>query len=323
MFPFESVFQNARKLGLPRYYLGFNWIDIDNIDYLLIKKGYNNTQIRTKKLENELIKLQNYNYKYNKCCFKKLNNNNIKNNNNNNISNIQKKDNLLIINNDNIINKTINDNTDITSDCNNYSEDSYDKNYDNIKKLKIKTKKKVRKKDNIDEIMEEIKIIEKENDEKTKKDLIENEKKYKEIRKKQHYKNIKKLKNKVKEQNNNGNLDIIEVNLKTKHNNIQEYFFHLREETFSEEHKDINFKKCLINLIINNKNKFDNICKINGCEKIYFDEEFNIFRLYVKKDDPENYQRIINATILLSNVIGKIRGEINKATNFFRKFALL
>ena len=62
--------------------------------------------------------------------------------------------------------------------------------------------------------MQEIKIIEKENDEKTKKDLIENEEKYKEIRKKQHYKSIKKLKNKVKEHKDNGDLDIIEANLK-------------------------------------------------------------------------------------------------------------
>jgi len=350
MFPLEPVFQNAKKLGLTRYYLGFNWIDIDDTEDLLIKEGFNDIQERTKELEKELILLQNYNYKNKLSCFKKLHN---KFNNNNNINNIniQKKDNFLIVNDDDdIINDTIDNlscdsdvivNSDIDSydsSDDNISDDYDDNNNDkksekknnenkkNIKKIKNKNKKKVRKEDNIDnidEIMQEIKIIEKENDEKTKKDLIENEEKYKEIRKKKHYKSIKKLKNKVKEHKDNGDLDIIEANLKTKQNDIHEYFFHLREETFSEEHTDINFKKCLINLIINNKNKFDNICNIIGCEKIYFDEEFNLFKLYVKRDDPDNYQRIINATILISNVVGKIRGNINKATNFFRKTALV
>jgi hypothetical protein len=48
MFPFESVFQNAKKLGLTRYYLGFNWIDIDDTEDLLIKEGFTNIQERTK-----------------------------------------------------------------------------------------------------------------------------------------------------------------------------------------------------------------------------------------------------------------------------------
>ena len=173
---------------------------------------------------------------------------------------------------------------------------------------KLKKNKNNKKEENIDNIM---KKVEKE---------INN--KYKKESQIQNDNNNKRL-SKILQKKNQGNMDIIEnaskTNNKINNNKVTyEYHYHLKEEVISIEHYDEEIKNVLFNLIIKNKDKIENIRIITKCDKLYFDETNKFFRLLVKKGIDES-KKIINATLLISNMIAKFREKIEQGKLFFNK----
>ena len=57
----KDVFDNARRLGLPDKYLGFQWSAMFDIEQDLIKKGCKRKDLNDE-LDKKLIELQNDNY---------------------------------------------------------------------------------------------------------------------------------------------------------------------------------------------------------------------------------------------------------------------
>jgi DNA repair exonuclease SbcCD ATPase subunit len=171
-----------------------------------------------------------------------------------------------------------------------------------------KKNKNINKEENLDNIIKE---VESEINNKSRKELqIQNDN------------NNKRLKKKL-EKKNRGEMDIIEnthrtVNEKNNEKVTQEYHYHLKEQVISIEHYDDGFKNALFNLIIKNKEKIEKIRIISKCEKLYFDETNNFFRLLVKRGIDE-YKKIASASTLISNMVFKLREKIEQGKLFFNK----
>ena len=171
-----------------------------------------------------------------------------------------------------------------------------------------KKNKNINKEENLDNIIKE---VESEINNKSRKELqIQNDN------------NNKRLKKKL-EKKNKGEMDIIEnthrtVNEKNNEKVTQEYHYHLKEQVISIEHYDDGFKNALFNLIIKNKEKIEKIRIISKCEKLYFDETNNFFRLLVKRGIDE-YKKIASASTLISNMVFKLRETIEQGKLFFNK----
>lgn len=308
--PFDRVINNARRLGLPSYISGFNWSAIMDLEEDIRKQGCIDEQEIYDELENYLIELQNTNYANNVGYFKKIKE----------LNNQQKYhqmqydivDNKQFDTQDYIVNNEQSDiQSDIQSDCN--------------KKKKKKKNKKNKEfiKDEKDEIDLAIKEIYEDENTKNKIKLREKaEEKADRLERIKYKKMIKNLDKRVEDPSGNGQLDIIQANMNTKNDEIHEYFFHLREEFYKEHYKNKIFNDALFYLIKKNKDQFNKIRIITKCINIFFYEKFNVFKLYVHGDDPKNYSKIINATILISNLVHKLRTKLSNGKEFIRKAAL-
>ena len=175
---------------------------------------------------------------------------------------------------------------------------------------KQKNKRNKISKDNnedIDKILEEIK----------KEDEIKN--KNKKIEK------MKTINSKIRETGID-EMDVIEENRDTSNQLNKEFLFHLREQIITIEYeeefeKDYNFKRALFALILKNKDKINKIKIITKCEKIFFDEEQHYFRIFIKKTD--QYNKILDAALLISNMVLKIRETLEQSKIFFKRTALM
>ena len=303
--PFDRVINNARRLGLPSYISGFNWTAIMDLEEHIRKQGCTDEQEIYDELENYLIELQNRNYANNVGYFKKIKELNNKEKYHQIDSNVEDNEQSDI---HDIVD---NEQSDIQSDCN--------------KKKKKKKNKKNKEfiKDEKDEIDLAIKeIYEDENTENKIKLREKAEEKADRLERIKYKKMIKNLDKRVEDPSGNGQLDIIQANMNTKNDVIHEYFFHLREEFYKEHNKDTMFNDALIYLIKKNKDQFNKIRIITKCINVFFYEKFNVFKLYVYGDDPKNYSKIINATILISNLVHKLRTKLSNGKEFIRKAAL-
>lgn len=163
--------------------------------------------------------------------------------------------------------------------------------------------------EDIDKILEEIK---KEEEIKNKNKNIE---KMKDIEQKMHETGI-------------GEVDVIEENKDNSNQSNKEFLFHLREQIISIEYekeydKDTNFRNALISLILKNEDKINKIKIITKCDEMFFDEEQNYFRIFVKKNDKDQYKKIISATLLISNMIVKLRETLEEGKIFFKRTAVM
>jgi len=138
---------------------------------------------------------------------------------------------------------------------------------------------------------------------------------------------MRSIKNKI-DNIGKGDMDVIEENKDTNKNKKKEFLFHLREEIITIEYekdyeKNNNFSNALISLIVKNKNKINKITIITKCNKIFFDEIYKCFRIFVNKNDNMQYKKIINATLLISNMIAKFRENLENGKIFFRRTAVM
>ena len=58
-------------------------------------------------------------------------------------------------------------------------------------------------------------------------------------------------------------------------------------------------------------------------ENLFFDTQQKYFRIFVKTNDKEQYKKIINATLLISNMILKLRENLEKGKIFFKRTAVM
>ena len=119
-------------------------------------------------------------------------------------------------------------------------------------------------------------------------------------------------------------MDIIQTGNENKNSKEQNYYYHLKEQIISIDYSesDKNYdskglKATLISIILNEKQKIENIRKITKCEELFFDNKNNYFKIIVIKEDKDHYKKIINATMLISNMIAKIRSKIEQAKIHF------
>jgi len=399
---FDRIIANARKLNLPRFNIGINWVDIYDIEQRLLNYNLNNKQL-SDRLDDEIIKLQNSYAEeilLSKKCYDSKNEiSNKINSNDNELDNLNDKkssfnDELLDIN-DMIDNyeeqiktredalksredvlksredalKSKEDNLKSREDALKSREDSVKSREDSVKskedalksredselerkvlEMKELERKELERKElelkelEIKEL--EMKELEKKERKKQKRERQKINKKNKNINKEENLDNIikeveseinnksrkelqiqndnnnKRLKKKL-EKKNKGEMDIIEnthrtVNEKNNEKVTQEYHYHLKEQVISIEHYDDGFKNALFNLIIKNKEKIEKIRIISKCEKLYFDETNNFFRLLVKRGIDE-YKKIASASTLISNMVFKLREKIEQGKLFFNK----
>ena len=392
---FDRIIANARKLNLPRFNIGINWVDIYDIEQRLLIYNLNDKQL-SDRLDDEIIKLQNSYAEemlLSKKCYDSKNEiSNKINSNHNELDNLNDKkssfnDELLDIN-DMIDNyeeqikiredevKSREDEVKSREDAVKSKEDALKSREDALKSREDALKSRedaVKSKEDADlerkvlemkelerkelerkelelkelEIKElEMKELEKKERKKQKRERQKINKKNKNINKEENLDNIikeveseinnksrkelqiqndnnnKRLKKKL-EKKNKGEMDIIEnthrtVNEKNNEKVTQEYHYHLKEQVISIEHYDDGFKNALFNLIIKNKEKIEKIRIISKCEKLYFDETNNFFRLLVKRGIDE-YKKIASASTLISNMVFKLREKIEQGKLFFNK----
>ena len=112
-------------------------------------------------------------------------------------------------------------------------------------------------------------------------------------------------------------------------NNIEDHLrncrYHLKEEMATKlikqeiiiEEYDEGFKNTLIAILLNSTEKINNIQKISRCYNIFFDKTNNNIVLSVLKNDPDYHRKILNAAMLISNMISKLRENIEKSKIIF------
>ena len=194
----------------------------------------------------------------------------------------------------------------------------------NIKKKNKIRKKKINKKEKkIEETDEDLNKILEEMQELDKINKRRRDNKLEEQENKKNTKNIKKIKNKI-ETLNRGEMDVIQNDKDNKNNNIKKYYYHLKEQIISidydnhdNEFDNNGFKMTLIRNILNEKEKIENIRKISKCNELFFDTKNNYFKILVVHNDKEQYKQIITATMLISNMVLKIREKIESAKIHF------
>jgi len=339
--------ENAKKLGYNRKTIGIPWCQISDIESHFIKKGFKGNDLISK-VDNDIVPLQNIYYEQgNKIIMnkikdikkrlleKQIQNNFYKNNDTKNINKITTN------------NKRINKNKKSKNKSKNNSKNNNgieDKEEDIDKILnEVETEMKIKEKnDNVKKLKKiKSKIIEAKNKNNITKTSISDNNTDANVGTPEGIK-IKKRKD---EMDKHG-MDVIEINSKTLRKPIQEYLFHLREQIISIDYDDnndnyngdngddyittheeynqkTNFKKALSWVIESNEEKINKINMITKCHKIIYDKDLYHFKLYVKKEDNEQYRKIINATVLISNMIGKFRENLETGRSFFKKTALM
>ena len=336
--------ENAKKLGYNRKTIGIPWCQISDIESHFIKKGFKGIELISK-VDNDIVRLQNIYFEQgNKIIMnkikdikkrlleKQIQNNFYKNNDTKNINKIT-TNNKRINKNKKSKNKSIND-----SKNNNGIEDK-EEDIDKILN-EVETEMKIKEKnDNVKKLKKiKSKIIEAKNKNNITKTSISDNNTDADVDTPEGSK-IKKRKDGMDEHG----MDVIEINSKTLRKPIQEYLFHLREQIISIDDYDdddddvvddditikekynqkTNFKKALSWVIESNEEKINKINMITKCHKIIYDKDLYHFKLYVKKEDREQYRKIINATVLISNMIGKFRENLDTGRSFFKKTALM
>ena len=343
--------ENAKKLGYNRRTIGIPWCQISDIESHFIKKGFKGSELISE-VDNDIVRLQNIYFEQGnkiimnkiinikkKLLEKEIQNNLYKNNDTNNINKITTNNKRI---NKNKKSKNNSKNKSINNSKNNNGIEDKEEDIDKIlneveKEMKIKEKN-----DNVKKLKKiKSKIIEAKNKGNITKTTISSNNTDADA-------NVDtsegiKIKKRKDELDKHG-MDVIEINSKTLRKPIQEYLFHLREQIISIDYDDnndnynggddyittreeynhkTNFKKALSWVIESNEEKINKINMITKCHKIIYDKDLYHFKLYVKKDDREQYRKIINATVLISNMIGKFREKLESGTNFFKKTALM
>lgn len=342
--------ENAKKLGYNRKTIGIPWCQISDIESHFIKKGFKGNDLIIK-VDNDIVRLQNIYFEQGnkiimnkikdikkKLLEKQIQNNFYKNNDKNNDT---KNINKITTNNKRINKNKKSKNKSINSSKNNskINNDIEDKEEDIDKILnEVETEMKIKEKnDNVKKLKKiKSKIIEAKNKDNITKTSISDNNIDANVDTPEGSK-IKKRKDGMDEHG----MDVIEINSKTLTKPIQEYLFHLREQIISIDDYDdddvvndditikeqynqkTNFKKALSWVIESNEEKINKINMITKCHKIIYDKDLYHFKLYVKKDDREQYRKIINATVLISNMIGKFRENLDTSRSFFKKTALM
>jgi len=300
----NKVLDHAKKLGLPEGYCGFRWWSIIEIDEQLISKGLLDDKDRENELCKILMELQNYNKRNNLDVFNYFN---------------KKKD-------ENITKdeEPVEEIDEESEDKKRKIEENVKENYENldtvsfkVKKSKKENKNKIKDVENIDDIMNEIRYMEDNNTLNTKDEI--------EAERREYLKSVRLLKKKVKNCVYDGVMDILQKDPKRRNNKILEYYFHLREEIYIQYHneRDIKFKIALSSTIQMNKTTFDNISKITGCEKIVYNDRFNYFKIWIKKEkNNKDLERLTKASMLIENYLGKYRENLKQGRLIFKKLAM-
>ena len=333
----NKVLDHAKKLGLPEGYCGFRWWSVVEIDEQLISKGLLDDKEREKELCKILMELQNYNKRNNLDVFNYFNKKKDKN--------IKKEEEPVEEVAEEPAEEPIEEVAeepaeepieDIAEEIAEEpeEEDSEDKkrkieedvkeNYENldtvsfkVKKSKKENKNKIKDVEDIDDIMNEIRYMEDNNTLNTKDEI--------EAERREYLKSVKLLKKKVKNCVYDGVMDILQKDPKRRNNKVLEYYLHLREEIYIQYHneRDIKFKIALSSTIQMNKTTFDNISKITGCEKIVYNDRFNYFKIWVKKEkNNKDLERLTKASMLIANYLGKYRENLNQGRLIFKKLAM-
>lgn len=348
--------ENAKKLGYNRKTIGIPWCQISDIESHFIKKGFKGNDLISK-VDDDIVRLQNLYFEQGnkiilnkikdikkKLLEKQIQNNFYKNNDKNNDTinfNKNTTDDNNINKNKKNKNKSKNKLKNNSKNNNNIDDKQKDKEEDIDKILnEVETEMKIKEKnDNVKKLKKiKSKIIEAKNKDNITKTTISDNNTNADVDTTEGSK-IKKKKDGMDEHG----MDVIEINSKTLRKPIQEYLFHLREQIISIDDYDYdddvvvdddiktkeeynlktNFKKALSWVIESNEEKINKISIITKCHKIIYDKDLYHFKLYVRKDDREQYKKIINATVLISNMIGKFRENLETGRNFFKKTALM
>ena len=316
---YDKCMINARRLGLPLKKIGVPWFQIMDIEESL-KKKYKNDDDLDKLLEDNIIKLQNAYYKMEEEEKQKIKEKEDKKMKEDTILKEKKRiEEEKLIEEDKILKEKI-----LIEEDKKMKEEYRRTRKEKKKKKKeearlIREEEERRKEEERikeEKILEEIEKVDKINKRKR-------ENKLEEIENKKNKENIKKLKNRI-ETLNKGDMDVIQNDKETKNNNIQEYYYHLKEQIISIDYDESDetfdakgFKDTLISIILKEKEKIENIRKITKCKELFFDTKNNYFKIIVIKQDKEHYKKIINATMLISNMILKIRERIEKGIIHF------
>ena len=305
---FDRCIQNAHALGLPPRTIGVPWSQIIEIEDSLKKKS-NNVINFDKQFEYHIIKLQNTYHKIRLEAAEKLR--------------LEAAEKLRLETAEKLRLETA---------------EKLNQELEAAEKLRLEAAEKLRqehsnKNDNINTIL---KYIEDDKDDKEdinsilRKIEVSNYKnkrknnKLEIIKKEKNIKNNKKIKKKI-DLLNKGDMDVIQYDKKT--NTSYQYYYHLREQIISIEYDgeyDIEgFKNTLIAIILQNKKKIENIKTISKCQDVFFNTQFNYFKIIVLKNDENQHKKIINATMLISNMIAKMRETIEKSKIYMSKTALM
>ena len=352
----KAIFDNAKRLGLPYKHLGFDWGSMYDIQQNLINAGCNRTQLN-EELDKKLIELQNKNYFNEKNIIKKkildVKNKILEKSKEIQIAKENKKE--KVKNKEFIeILETIDelDENEIEEMYETIQEIEKEYNSNNKDKLKNEIKEMygtieqiemdfnsgenpktcdIKKTDEIDEILKEIEESE---------NKVRNKKKKLSKKSKKNKKNKKQKKDEKQEDEKQEDENIIyEINDKViydqlnnsnnQSNNIEDHLrncrYHLKEELATKlikqeiiiEEYDEGFKNTLIAILLNSAEKINNIQKISRCYNIYFDKTNNNIVLSVFKNDPDYHRKILNAAMLISNMISKLRENIEKSKIIF------
>ena len=345
----NKVLDHAKKLGLPEGYCGFRWWSVVEIDEQLISKGLLDDKEREKELCKILMELQNYNKRNNLDVFNYFNKKKDEN--------ITKDEEVEEIAEEveeideevaeepieeiaeeveevaeepieevaeEPLEEIAEESEEESEDKKRKIEDNVKENYENLDTVSIKVKKskkenknKIKDVEDIDDIMNEIRYMEDNNTLNTKDEI--------EAERREYLKSVKLLKKKVKNCVYDGVMDILQKDPKRRNNKILEYYLHLREEIYIQYHneRDIKFKIALSSTIQMNKTTFDNISKITGCEKIVYNDRFNYFKIWVKKEkNNKDLERLTKASMLIANYLGKYRENLNQGRLIFKKLAM-
>jgi len=305
---FDRCIQNAQALGLPPRTIGVPWSQIIEIEDSLKKKS-NNVIDFDKQFEYHIIKLQNTYHKIRLEAAEKLR--------------LETAEKLRL---------------EEAEKLRLEAAEKLSQGLEAAEKLRLEAAEKLRqehsnKNDNINTIL---KYIEDDKDDKEdinsilRKIEVSNYKnkrknnKLEIIKKEKNIKNNKKIKKKI-DLLNKGDMDVIQYDKKT--NTSYQYYYHLREQIISIEYDgeyDIEgFKNTLIAIILQNKKKIENIKTISKCQDVFFNTQFNYFKIIVLKNDENQHKKIINATMLISNMIAKMRETIEKSKIYMSKTALM
>ena len=297
---FDRCIQNAHALGLPPRTIGVPWSQIIEIEDSLKKKS-NNVINFDKQFEYHIIKLQNTYHKIRLEAAEKLR-----------LETAEK----LRLETAEKLNQELEAAEKLRLEAAEKLRQEHSNKNDNINTILKYIEDDKDDKEDINSILRKIEVSNYKNKRKNNKLEI--------IKKEKNIKNNKKIKKKI-DLLNKGDMDVIQYDKKT--NTSYQYYYHLREQIISIEYDgeyDIEgFKNTLIAIILQNKKKIENIKTISKCQDVFFNTQFNYFKIIVLKNDENQHKKIINATMLISNMIAKMRETIEKSKIYMSKTALM